>query len=114
MCEQSPGPPDSPKQTSTDAAGDEKIRQDGAAESQKSKKHDEEKVGTLPLSQNSVSNVHDSNFGFDLNGNFPNMANMGMGEFNPMMQFIQSGMPNNMMGQFPNMMGKRSPTFLVR
>ena len=63
-----------------------------------------------------------SGMGFDnMNGGFPNVANMGnfngmsgmngmgfngAGDFNQMMQLMQSGMANNMMGSFPNAMGK--------
>lgn len=50
--------------------------------------------------------------GFDgTNGGFPNMSNMGMtgmGDFSQMMQFMPNGMPNPMMGSFPNMMGEHS------
>ena len=67
---------------------------------------DEAKAGTLSLSSNNISSIHDSNLGFDLSGTFPNMTNMNMGELNPMLQFMQNGMPNNLIGQFPNAMGK--------
>lgn len=53
--------------------------------------------------------MSNTGFGFEMNGGFPSMANMGMGDFNQMMQFMPNGMPNNMMGQFPNMMGMRPP-----
>ena len=43
-----------------------------------------------------------------MNGGFANVGNMGIGDFNQMMQFMPNGMPNNMMGQFPNMMGMHS------
>ena len=46
-------------------------------------------------------------FGFDgTNGGFPNLGFNGVGDFNQMMQFMPNGMPNNMMGTIPNMMGK--------
>ena len=66
------------------------------------------------VSRNTVPNNHDGNFGIELNGTFPNMTNMNMAELNPMMQFLQNGMPNNVMGQFPNMMGKHPPQSVVR
>jgi hypothetical protein len=45
------------------------------------------------------------------NGGFANLSNMGMtgmGDLSQMMQFMPNGMPNPMMGSFPNMMGERS------
>ncbi len=46
-------------------------------------------------------------FGFDgTNGGFPNMGLNGMGDFSQMMQLMPNGMPNPMMGSFPNMTGK--------
>ena len=35
-----------------------------------------------------------------------NMGFNGMGDMNQMMQMMQSGMANPMMGNFPNMMGR--------
>ena len=56
--------------------------------------------------------------GFDgVNGGFTNMGmtnninNLGfngVGDFNQMMQLMPNGMPNNMMGGFPNVMGTHS------
>ena len=40
------------------------------------------------------------------NGAFPNMGFNGMGDMNQMMHLIQNGMPNPMMANFPNMMGR--------
>ena len=46
-------------------------------------------------------------FGFDgTNVGFPNMGMNGMGDFSQMMQMMPNGMPNNMMGSFPNAMGQ--------
>ena len=59
--------------------------------------------------QSNASGMTNTGFGFETNGGFPNMANMGMGDLNQMMQLMPNGMPNNMMGQFPNMMGMSPP-----
>ncbi len=40
-------------------------------------------------------------------GGFPNMGFNGVGDFNQMMQFMPNGMPNPMMGTFPNIMGEQ-------
>jgi len=54
--------------------------------------------------------VNGAGVGFDgMNGAFPNMGMNGMGDFNQMMQFMPNGMPNNMMGMVPTMMGTRTP-----
>ena len=46
-------------------------------------------------------------FGFDgSSGAVPNVGFNGMGDFSQMMQFMPNGMPNPMMANFPNMMGK--------
>lgn len=58
-------------------------------------------------SQGGGAGMTNTGLGFEMNGGFPNMANMGMGDFNQMMQFMPNGMPNNMMGQFSNMLGMR-------
>ena len=44
------------------------------------------------------------NNGFNFNGT--GFSNMGFNELNPMMQFLPNGMPNAMMGPFPNAMGE--------
>ncbi len=56
--------------------------------------------------QNNVQGMNIGGFGFDgTNGGFPSMGFNGVGDFNQMMQFMPNGMPNPMMGAFPNMMG---------
>ena len=57
-------------------------------------------------SQNSVQGMNIGGFGFDgTNGGF-SMGFNGMGDFSQMMQFMPNGMPNPMMGAFPNVMGE--------
>lgn len=50
--------------------------------------------------------MNNSSFGLDGTNGIPNMGLNGMGDFSQMMQFMPNGMPNPMMGAFPNMMGK--------
>lgn len=58
--------------------------------------------------QNNVPGMNIGGFGFDgTNGCFPSMGFNGVGDFNQMMQFMPNGMPNPIMGTFPNMMGER-------
>lgn len=110
---QSPGPPEIPRRASTQAAGEENFAQDTSTESQRIKNEDEGKIENMPVSQNNVPIAGDSSLGFDPNASFSNMTNMSMGQFNPMLQLLQGGMPSNMMGQFPNMMGKSYQNFLI-
>lgn len=50
--------------------------------------------------------MNGAGFGLEgTNGGFLNMGLNGMGDMNQMMQFMPNGMPNNMMGMVPNMMG---------
>ena len=59
--------------------------------------------------QSNVQGTNISGFGFDgTNGGFPNMGFNGMGDFSQMMQFMPNGMPNPMMGAFPNIMGEQT------
>ena len=47
------------------------------------------------------------NFPFGaMSGGFPNIGINGTPDFNQMMPFMANGMPNNLMGTFPNMMSK--------
>ena len=104
---QSPGPQDTPRRASTQTAGDGSFVLDATDEKEQTKQQEQAKADDTQWSQSNSSGMNSNDFGFDVNGGFPNMANMGMGDFNPMMQFMPNGMPNNMMGQFPNMIGKQ-------
>lgn len=53
----------------------------------------------------SASAMNNGGLGFDgMNGGFPSMGFNTPAEFNQMMQFMPSGMQNNLMGALPNMM----------
>ena len=58
--------------------------------------------------QSNVQGMNIGGFGFDgTSGGFPNIGFNGVGDFNQMMQFMPNGMPNPMLGAFPNMMGEQ-------
>lgn len=53
----------------------------------------------------SAMGMNNGGLGFDgMNGGFPNMGFNSPADFNQMMQFMPTGMQNNLMGAFPNMM----------
>ena len=55
----------------------------------------------------SVSGMGNGTYGFDgMNGGFPNMGLNTPADFSQMMQLMPNGIQNNLMGAFPNMMGK--------
>ena len=106
---QSPGPQSTPRRASTQTAGDGSFVQDLSDQNEQPKQQAQGQIDKIQWSQNNGSGMNNNGFGFDMNAGFPNITSMGVGDFNPMMQFMPNGMPNNMMGQFPNMMSTRLP-----
>ena len=99
-----------PRGASTQPAGDGSVGRERTVDNEKQLEQQQQQ----PLVQNELwapNNMQGMNmggFGFDgTNGGFPNIGFNGMGDFNQMMPFLPNGMPNPMMGTFPNMMGEQ-------
>lgn len=107
-CFQSPGPQGTPRRASTQTEGDGSVGQDKAKEKDQQQQQ-EQAMGQSEkwASGNSLGQgINNAGFGFDgTNAGFPNMGFNGVGDMNQMMQFMPTGMPSNIMGSFPNMMG---------
>ena len=106
---QSPGP-EVARRASTQTAGEGGVGQENGVDGEK---QTEQQQGMAQDQQWAASNgfnqsMNGGALGLDgAAGGFPNMGLNGMGDFSQMMQFAPNGMPNAMMGSFPNMMGKR-------
>ena len=105
---QSPGT-EIPRRASTQTAGDGSIGQEKTDDHEKEMEQQQQSMGqNEQWAQNNVQGTNLGGFGFDgTTGGFPSMGFNGMGDFNTMMQFMPNGMPNPIMGAFPNMMGEQ-------
>ena len=98
------------RRASTQTAGEGSVNQDRGIDGEKQSEQQQHGMGQAQ--QWTVNNgfdqsVNNGTFGFDgAVGGFPNMGMHGMGDFSQMMPMAPNGMPNAMMGSFPNMMGK--------
>ena len=104
---QSPGP-DVARRASTQTAGDGGGVQEKETDNDKQSEHQSTTGENQQLAANNgfEQGMNSGALGFDgANSGFPNMGLNGMGDFSQMMPFMPNGMPNNMMGAFPNMMG---------
>ena len=96
------------RRESTQTAGDGNNRLDGETEGEK--QSDQQGVGQnqqWDTNNEAQQGMNNGAFGMDSATGFPTMGLNGMGDYNSMMQMMPNGMPNPMMGAFPNMMGKR-------
>jgi len=81
--------------------------EDGTAQDKSDQRDQQSEQQGNMMGQSGPGQGMNAGFGFDGSiGGFPNMGMNGMGDFSQMMQFMPNGMQNNMMGSFPNMMGK--------
>lgn len=96
------------RRASTQTAGDGSVGQEKTEDNEKQKEMQQQSVGqNEQWAQNNMQGMNIGGFGFDgTSGGFPSMGFNGVGDFNQMMQFMPNGMPNPMMGAFPNMMGE--------
>ncbi|KAK4692645.1 hypothetical protein P7C71_g4597, partial [Lecanoromycetidae sp. Uapishka_2] len=96
-----------PRQDSAQTAGDGSIGQDKTDENGKSSEQQQISGQTQQWANTNGmgQGMNTAGFGLDGANGFPNMGVNGMGEFSQMMQFMPNGMPNPIMGAFPNMMG---------
>ena len=105
---QSPGA-EIPRRASTQTAGDGSVGQDKTEDNEKPMEQRQSMGRNEQWAQSNVQGTNISGFGFDgTNGGFPNMGFNGMGDFSQMMQFMPNGMPNPMMGAFPNITGEQT------
>ena len=105
---QSPGA-EIPRRESTQTAGDGSVVQEKTDDNEKQmEQQQQQSMGqNEQWAQNNMQGTNIGGFGFDgTNGGFPNMGFNGIGDFNSMMSFLPNGMPNPMIGAFPNMMGE--------
>ena len=97
-----------PRRASTQTAGDGSVGQEKTDDNEKQVLQQQSMGQNEQWSQNNLQGTNLSGFGFDgTNGGFPSMGFNGMGDFNQMMQFMPNGMPNPMMGAFPNIIGEQ-------
>ena len=97
-----------PRRDSTQTAGEGSVGQEKSDDVGKSteQQHSSGQAQQWANMNGGGQGMSNAGFGFDGTNGFPNMGVNGMGDFSQMMQFMPNGMPNAMMGTFPNMMGK--------
>lgn len=109
--DQSPGPQGTPRRASTQTIGDNSVGHEKTDEKDQALNQNQlqNQNAQWAMSNGLGMGINGAGFGLEgMNGGLSNMGFNGMGDTNQMMQFMQSGIPNNMMGMVPNMMGMSS------